>query len=180
MNVKKISFKELEEYNNIEMKKTFDRYRDYTSSTKYTEKIVRETTFDWTNTEKMSLWREILNEETTGVFVIEEDNKWVAGCVVVTHSPKVHMLEGDMTNAVLWDIRVATKYQKRGFGSLLFQKVVLFAKKMNTKQLLIETQNNNPKAITFYEKQQAKIYKINKGYYKDLPKEDQIILKLKF
>ena len=178
MIIKKISFKQLEKYNQIEMKKTFECYRIYDDNNEYTEEKVELTTFDWTNTEKMSLWREILNEDTTGVYIIEEDNIWVAGCVVVTHSPKVNMLEGDMKNAVLWDIRVDSRHQSKGYGSLLFKKAVEYAKEMNTTQMLIETQNNNPKAIEFYSKQGAKIHKINRNHYKDLPKEDQLIMSI--
>ena len=177
MEILQITFDELEKYNQIEMLKIFDYYRDYRnkSNMEYDIKKTPKTIIDFAKDEKMSLWKEILNENTTGVFVIKENNEWVAGCVVVTHSPKVNMLRNDMSNAVLWDIRVDSNHQKKGYGSILFNKAEEYAKSQNCAQMIIETQNNNPKAIEFYEKNGAVLKEINFYHYKDLPDEDQLI-----
>ena len=180
MTVKQISFDDLDKYNEIEMLKIFEYVRVYKNKKEYTKTNVTRTVIDFAKEESMDVWRSIMNQDTCGIFVIEEDDKWIAGAVVVTHSPEINMLENDMTNSVLWDIRVDSEYQGRGYGKLLFDEVVKYAKQMNTKRLLIETQNNNPKAIAFYENQGANLYKLNKGHYKDYPDEDQLIFCLEF
>lgn len=175
MKQRKLTFDELDTYNNIEMLKVFDTVREYKNINDYTLRRVPLTILDFAKDESMELWKSILNEDTTGIFIIELNGAWVAGCIVVTHSPQVNMLRNDMNNSVLWDIRVESKYKRRGYGKVLFEEAVKFASKMNASRMLIETQNNNPDAIQFYEKQGAKLIEINKNYYFDLPNEDQLI-----
>ena len=180
MEIKRITFDELEKYNQIEMLKVFNHTREYFNLNEYTFKSTKETVIDFAKEESMDLWRKIMNHESCGIFVASIGEEWVGGCLVVTHSPDVNMLKGDMSNSVLWDIRVDSKYQGKGVGAELFKKAVNFAKSMNTKRMLIETQNNNPKAIRFYEYQGAKLSKINRNHYPDYPLEDQLIFILEF
>lgn len=150
----------------------------YSNVSNFKEVKTKPFSIDMTKLESMDLWKDILNEETTEIIVIEKNNEYVGGVITVTHSPKVNMHKNDMTNAVLWDIRVHPNYQKRGIASKLLNKSIEFSKKMNCKSLLIETQNNNPKAINFYTKNKAYLHEINKGVYESLLGETQLIFKI--
>ncbi len=172
--IKQLSFDDLEEYNKIEMLKEFNRIRYYKDLHTYDIHEVETTVFDFSKDENMTLWREIMVHDQCAVFVIQEKKEYVAGAVVVTNSPNVNMLRSDMENSVLWDIRVDSKHQQRGYGKILFEKAVEFAKNKQTKRMIIETQNNNPKAIQFYEKMGCKLIEINRNHYKGLD-EDQLI-----
>lgn len=171
----KLTFDQLDQYNQIEMLKQFDAIRVYSSISDYTIQPTAPTVIDFAKEESMDLWRQIMNHDTCGIFALEEDNRWIGGCLVVTHSPDVHMLKGDVSNAVLWDIRVDSGYQHRGYGKRLLQQAIDFAKEQGTKRLLIETQNNNPDAIAFYESMGAYLLELNKHHYPEYPDEDQLI-----
>ena len=151
---------------------------EYYNLSHFKEVRTKPFSIDMTKEESMDLWRDILNEETTEIIVIEENNEYIGGVITVTHSPKVNMHKKDMTNAVLWDIRVHPSYQRLGLATTLLNKAIEFSKKMNCKSLLIETQNNNSKAINFYIKNKAYLHEINKGIYKSQPSEIQLIFKI--
>lgn len=175
MNLKRIAFSELENYNKIEMLKQVNQVRKYSNLNDYTLINVEDRILDFARDESMDLWRTIMNHDSCAIFVIEERDSWVAGCVVVTNSPEVNMLRGNMENSVLWDIRVDSSSQRKGYGQILFSEAVKYSKEMSCKRMIIETQNNNSKAISFYEKQDAKLYEINLNHYEDCENEDQLI-----
>jgi ribosomal protein S18 acetylase RimI-like enzyme len=160
------------------MLKKFNFIRVYDANGTFKIKRVTETVLDFAKEESMELWASIMNHDSCGIFVIKENGVWVGGAVVVTNSPKVNMLKGDMDNAVLWDIRVDSNHQNKGYGKMLFEKACNFAMAMGCKRMLIETQNNNPKAIEFYERQGATLFEINFKHYPDCPDEDQLIFEL--
>lgn len=151
---------------------------EYDNLFDYKEVKTNPFSIDMTKEESMDLWRDILNEETTEIIVVEDNNKYIGGVITVTHSPKVTMHKGIMLNAILWDIRVHPNFQRQGIASILLNKSIEFSKKMNCNSLLIETQNNNPKAINFYTKNEAYLYEINKGKYESQPSETQLIFKI--
>jgi len=175
MIIKKIDFKELEEYIKIPMIKEFSKIYNYESLNKYSIAETLPCRIDMNTYESIELWKEIMVEEHCGVFVCIENDKWIGGTLVVTNSPQVNMLKNDMTNAVLWDIRVIKEFQGKGVSQLLFDEVIKFSLKEKCERIIIETQNNNPKAINYYTKLGAKLSEINKSHYKELPEEDQLI-----
>jgi len=175
MKIKQVKFSELKKYNEIEMLKQYQSIRKYKNINDYEIINVDDTSLDFAKEESMDLWSEIMNHDSCRIFVIEKNGAWIGGTVIVTNSPKVNMLKGDMDNAVLWDIRVDSKYQNQGYGKLLFNKAIKYAREMGCKRMLIETQNNNPNAIAFYEKQGATLLEINFKHYPDCPNEDQLI-----
>lgn len=128
--------------------------------------------------EKTSLWKEILNFNKTLIQVFEVDGQFIAGAITVTNSPSVNMLKGDMSNAVLWDIRVHPDYQNSGLASILMKYSIEYSKEQNCKSLLIETQDNNPKAISFYLKHGASISEVNIDAYPKELNETQFIFKI--
>ncbi len=174
-----LTFKDLERYHNtIPMIKSGDKIVNFTSNKVYRLIDALPYNIDMTKEESTDLWKSILNEETTQVICIEDNNKLIAGAITVTHSPKVNMLRQDMTNAVLWDIRVHPDYQGQGLATKLINESLSYAKKQNCKKLLIETQNNNPKAIKFYLKNGATLLEENKDAYPIELNEIQYILEI--
>ena len=75
------------------------------------------------------------------------------GPMVVYKSPQLDFLEGRDDIAALWDIRVAPEWRGQGVGSLLFEHVVRYARKIGCVELKIETQDVNVGAGRFYAKQ---------------------------
>lgn len=175
MKITQIEISKLDQYNKIPMLKIFDCTYVYHSLDDYTIQPCVLSTIDMSKEESMEEWMMLFDPNHCGVFVIEESGKWIGGCVVVTHSPKIHMLRGDYQNAVLWDIRVDLAYQKLGIGKQLFEHAIHFAQQKGCTRLLIETQNNNPTAIQFYQKQGATLLEVNKNHYDQYPEEDQLI-----
>ena len=177
--IRQLRFDDLEEYNSIEMLKKVTMIREYTNLNNYTTRETKPQIIDFAKDEKMSLWREIMVHEECGIFVIIDNQKYVAGAICVTNSPQIKMLRGNMENSVLWDIRVDSKFQHLGYGKILFNKCVEFAKSKGTKRMIIETQNNNTSAIPFYEKMGCTLLEINKNHYEGLT-EDQLIFVKEF
>ncbi|MCR3906727.1 MAG: GNAT family N-acetyltransferase [Tenericutes bacterium] len=178
MEIKFLSFEDLEAYHKIPMFKIGSQIYAFDDNENLTKKNVKPFSIDLAGEEKVSDWVKILNEKTTSIVVLEENGIWVGGCITVTHSPRVNMLRNNMQNAVLWDIRVHPQYQNLGVGSILLEASIKFSKQMNCKHLIIETQDNNPKAIDFYLKHNAKLIEINKQAYQDTPNETQLIFQL--
>lgn len=175
MHIKRIGLNQLHRYNQIPMKKEFDHILMYHSLQEADILPTKPTIIDLSQEEDINDWLRLFDHDHCGVFVAEAEGRWLGGCVVVTHSPKVHMLRGDDSNAVLWDIRVDPVAQHRGIGTLLFETAMTFGREEGCQRMLIETQNNNPRAIRFYETHGATLLEINKNHYPDQPTEDQLI-----
>mgnify|MGYP002640996055 CR=1 FL=1 len=170
MIIKHLTFSDLSFYNKtIPMIKEGHTRVEFDNNSMIIQTEVNPFKIDMSAHETPSDWIKILNPETTQITVIEINGQLVAGAITVTHSPKCNMLRNNMGNAVLWDIRVHPKFQNKGYASLLIKNSLQYAKKQNCTQLLIETQDNNPKAIQFYIKHGAKLLDVNTEIYdKDL------------
>lgn len=179
MEIISLSFKELETYHkSIPMIKQGNERVKFSSATSTISEIIEQYEIDMTIEEKASEWKKILNPKTTDISVITHRNKFIGGCITVTNSPQCNMLKGDMSNAVLWDIRVHPNFQNCGLGEMLVNISKDYSKKMNCTRLLIETQDNNPKAINFYLKHGASLLETNKDAYPKELNETQYILEI--
>ena len=76
----------------------------------------------------------------------------VGGAIVVHDSPELIFLEGLDDLAALWDLRVSPAWRRQGVGSMLFEHVVRYAKRVGCVDLKIETQDINVDACDFYAK----------------------------
>lgn len=123
-------------------------------------------TSDWCKNFDISNWK---------FFGAYYDNEIIAGCVVATKTKDCHMLEGREDLAVIWDIRVKKEYQNVGIGQKLFTLAKEEITKENFKQLKVECQNTNYKAVNFYHKQGMELCAINEYAYKDYPEETQLL-----
>ena len=54
----------------------------------------------------------------------------VGGAIVVHDSPELDFLEGRRDLAALWDLRVAPEWRRFGIGTMLFEHVVRYAKRV--------------------------------------------------
>lgn len=179
MEIINLSFKDLKKYHiEIPMIKQGHERVKFTSQTKISFEEVPYYEIDMTREEKVSDWRKILNQKTTDISVIKHKNKFIGGCITVTNSPMCNMQRDDIKNAVLWDLRIHPDFQNCGLGEMLINVAKDYAKKRNCKNLLIETQDNNPKAINFYLKHGARLIETNKNAYQKEINEIQYVLEI--
>lgn len=89
----------------------------------------------------------------------------VGAMTVVGKTDGLNMIYGREDACVLWDIRVADAYKRKGIGQELLDMGVLNAKKDGYQQMIIECQNNNVPACKFYQKQGAVLSKIDMYAY---------------
>lgn len=101
----------------------------------------------------------------------------VGAMTVVGETEGLNMLYGRKDACVLWDIRVADAYKRKGIGQKLLDMGVLNAQKDGYQQMIIECQNNNVPACKFYHKQGAVLSKIDMyAYYSEPEVRDEIQL----
>lgn len=108
------------------------------------------------------------------LLVARHNQRCVGGAILAFDCAQVNMLDGRRDLAVLWDIRIDTAFRARGLGSQLFASAESWARARGCTQLKIETQNTNPVACHFYERQGCRLGAINKFAYPNLPDEVQL------
>ncbi|MFA6859975.1 MAG: ribosomal protein S18-alanine N-acetyltransferase [Clostridia bacterium] len=99
-------------------------------------------------------------------FFVAKENKEVIGFLTFM------LLSGEVE---LLDIAVKKGYQDKGIGSKLLEHLISFCKANNIKNIFLEVNVNNKKAITLYKKYDFKQVSIRKKYYRNL--DDALILK---
>lgn len=89
----------------------------------------------------------------------------VGAMTVAGKTEGLNMLYGRKDACVLWDIRIADTYKRKGIGQKLLDMGILDAKRDGYRQMIIECQNNNVQACKFYQKQGAVLSKIDMYAY---------------
>lgn len=74
-------------------------------------------------------------------------------------------------------IAIDKESQNLGYGALLIEHMINFAKENNLKKIFLEVRVSNKKAIRLYEKYDFKKINIRKKYYKDNYEDAYIYLK---
>lgn len=101
----------------------------------------------------------------------------VAALTLAGTTQGMHMLGGRRDACVLWDIRVADAYKRRGLGQRLLDMAIENARADGYCQMIIECQNNNVPACRFYRKQGAVLGKVDAyAYYSDPDIRDEVQL----
>ena len=95
----------------------------------------------------------------------------VGGAVVVHDSPELDFLEARRDLAALWDLRVAPEWRGQGVGTMLYKRVVRYAKSVGCVELKIETQDVNVRACNFYAKQGCRLVNVIPDAYPGWPDE---------
>jgi GNAT superfamily N-acetyltransferase len=99
----------------------------------------------------------------------------VGGAVVIMRSPEIQLLDGRDDLALLWDIRVAPHVRRTGVGAALMRAVKRWATSHGASQLKVETQDVNPAACRFYERQGFVLVAVNRQAYAECPDETQLL-----
>ena len=95
----------------------------------------------------------------------------VGGAIVVHDSGELDFLEGRRDLAALWDLRVAPEWRGRGVGSVLFERVVRYARSVGCVALKIETQDVNVRACDFYAGRGCRLVNVVADAYAGWPGE---------
>lgn len=103
----------------------------------------------------------------------------VGGALVAVATPGVDMLEGRDDLAVLWDLRVAPGWRRRGLAMALVGATQAWARRAGCRELKIETQNNNPAACRLYARAGLRLTAARPGAYPELPDEVQLIWRMR-
>ncbi len=74
----------------------------------------------------------------------------------------------------IFKIFVRDNDKRKGYATMLLNKVIELAKRYNSKKIMIEVRSNNNNAISFYIKNNFNQISIRKNYYKD-PIDDALI-----
>lgn len=121
---------------------------------------------NWPNRFDVSRW---------GVLAAFDHGDRVGGAVIAYDTPALDMLDGRTDLAVLWDIRVAHQYRRRGVGSALFTAAEAWARARGCRELKIETQNVNVAACSFYARQGCLLKAARHGAYGQHSDEIQLL-----
>ncbi len=131
--------------------------------------------YDAIHGEGPTRWAQQFDVSHWGILVAWLADQRVGGAVVAFDTPSLHMLEGRLDLAVLWDIRVAEEARGQGVGSALFQAAERWARARGCHQLKVETQNINVGACKFYARQGCILTTVNRSAYPELPDEIQLL-----
>lgn len=124
-------------------------------------------------------WMQQFDLSNWGLFFAIEDGHKIGGALVAFNTPGIDMLEERNDLAVLWDIRIKEEYRGRGIGKELFYKVMDWAVQKGCRELKIETQNNNPTAVKFYQSMGCHLSKVFYNAYPECPDEHMLLFYLK-
>lgn len=110
-----------------------------------------------------------------GILAARADGERVGGAIVAWGTPGANMLEGRADLAVLWDLRIAPAWRRRGLGAALFQAAESWALAHGAARLKVETQDVNVAACRFYARQGCVLGALHRFAYPDLPDEAQLL-----
>jgi GNAT superfamily N-acetyltransferase len=78
------------------------------------------------------------------------EGECVGGAAIAWRTSGVDLLDGRSDLALLWDIRIAPAFRRRGVGRRLFEAAEDWARARGCRELKVETQNINVAACRFY------------------------------
>lgn len=114
-----------------------------------------------------------IHQEDSIAEVAKSENGLVIGFVIV----RLLMNSDNLfDNAEIYNIAVREKFQKKGIGQKLFNRLVSNLRKNNISEIWLEVRQSNIKAINFYEKNGFVKKFVRKDYYNN-PSENGLILK---
>jgi len=121
---------------------------------------------DWASRFDTSCW---------ALFLARTDGHCVGGAAVAWRTGDVGMLEGRSDLAVLWDVRIAPAFRRRGVGRRLFEAAERWARARGCRELKIETQNVNVTACRFYAALGCELRVVREDAYPRCPGETQFL-----
>lgn len=120
-------------------------------------------------------WATRFDISNWGLLAAFDDASRIGGAVIAFDTPGVNMLEGRRDLAMLWDIRIAPQWRKKGVGRMLFAAVEDWARTRGCSRLDVETQNINVGGCRLYTSMGCELRSVDRLAYADLPHEVQLI-----
>ncbi len=121
---------------------------------------------DWPRRFDVSRW---------GFFLARHGGEPVGGAVLAYRTPGLDDLAGRDDLAVLFDLRVAPRWRRRGVGSRLLEAAVAWARVRSCVDLDVETQNVNVGACRFYERHGFALRTVEPRAYPTIPRETRLV-----
>lgn len=115
---------------------------------------------DWTMEWDLAEW---------GIFLATIGWSVVGGAAVAPATQGMWLVGADETFAVLWDIRVAPRFRRRGVGRTLLRRCAEWARDRGLSALAIETQNVNVPGTRFYAACGCELAEIRRHAYAHVP-----------
>ncbi|WP_226671981.1 GNAT family N-acetyltransferase [Rossellomorea aquimaris] len=116
-------------------------------------------------------WTGQFDLDEWGLFVALENGIYVAGAAV---APEMTGFKRGAAN--LWDLRVQPDARGKGIGGKLLETVILWSKEREYNSLMVETQNVNVPACTFYSSKGFVLETIDQHGYDDPSVQDEVKL----
>lgn len=120
-------------------------------------------------------WAARFDVASWGFLAARVDGRRVGGAVLVDADPAIDLLEGRDDLAVLWDLRVAPAFRRRGVASRLLTAAQRWASARRRRVLKVETQHVNVPACRLYAARGFTIGAVDHAAYPDLPGEVQLL-----
>jgi GNAT superfamily N-acetyltransferase len=131
--------------------------------------------YDAIDGEGPTQWPKRFDISNWALLVAYREEERVGGAVIAYKTVGVHMLEGAVDKAALWDLRVQPLERSRGVGSALFTATEDWCRHRGCRELKIETQNINVPACRFYAHMSCTLGAINRHAYSELEGETQLL-----
>lgn len=102
------------------------------------------------------------------------ERRRIGGAVIVVDSTEVVRLGGQPTYALLWDLRIAPGYRRRGVGRALLVEAEAAARAAGCGGLEVETQDVNVAACRLYATSGYTVRRAQADAYHDAPGETKL------
>ncbi len=120
-------------------------------------------------------WSARFNTSAWTIVSAHIDSARVGGAALVMDDPEIQLLSGRPRTALLWDLRVAPDARRSGVGRALLRATETLARGKGMQALLVETQNVNVPACTFYRQNGFLLERANVEAYPGLADEVQLL-----
>lgn len=110
-----------------------------------------------------------------GLVVARREGVIVGGAAIAPAARTMGDVDSPSQSAVLWDLRVALENRGQGVGAALFRAAERWAIAAGYQTLIVETQDINVPACTFYRRMGCRLVSYEEDGYPDVPGEARLI-----
>jgi len=114
----------------------------------------------WLHQHDLSQW---------GLFLARTASSALVGAAAVAPPGAAPAASDDPEAAVLWDLRVQPAHRRQGVGIALFHHARDWAAATGARRFEVETQDTNPAACHFYQRQGCHLIAVDPTAYRDSP-----------